>query len=181
VVPIPGILQQQPTGCFESSSLFGSELAPRFATGRIHGLVQMLDDVESVEQNLRVDGVVATSWRRVPTCPCTGQAAFGSAAYPSLQIVNDCKEDLAFCVGLLHRMPIAWDGGRARCGSPYATARFTIVATLFQFSLYWRAPPPTQLSSRYSHGIGGRPSYPRPRLCPGEVFHPPAARALVSR
>ena len=61
VVPIPGILQQQPTPCFESSSLLGSELAPRFATGRIHGLVQMLDDVESVEQNLRVHGLLATS------------------------------------------------------------------------------------------------------------------------
>jgi hypothetical protein len=52
------------------------------------------------------------------------------------------------------------------------------VATLFQFSLYWRASLPTQLSSQYSHGIGERPSYPRPRLSPGEVFHTPAARAL---
>jgi hypothetical protein len=36
-------------------------LAPRFATGRVQGLVQVLDDVESVEQNLRVHGLLATS------------------------------------------------------------------------------------------------------------------------
>ena len=121
------------------------------------------------------------AWRSVPTCPCTRHAAFGSAAYPSLQIVSHCKVDLAFCVGLLHRMPIAWDGGRARCGSPYATARFTVVATLLQFFPYSRAPPPTQLLSQYSHGIGERPSYPRPRLCPGEVFHPPPQRGHSTR
>src|SRR5437588_623148 len=44
-------------------------------------------------------------------------------------------------------MPIMCTGGRARCFSPYCTARFTIVATLFQFSPYSRAVP-FQLNSR---------------------------------
>src|ERR1700680_4917247 len=42
-----------------------------------------------------------------------------------------------------------WTGGRARFRRPYSTARFTIVATLFQFSPYWRAVP-CQLNSRAS-------------------------------
>jgi hypothetical protein len=46
-------------------------------------------------------------------------------------------------------MPIACTGGRFRCFSPYCTARFTIVATLFQFSPYSRAVP-FQLNSRAS-------------------------------
>ena len=50
---------------------------------------------------------------------------------------------------LTSSMPITCTGGRVRCCSPYCTARFTIVATLFQFSPYWRAVP-CQLNSRAS-------------------------------
>src|SRR5215469_3349031 len=46
-------------------------------------------------------------------------------------------------------MPMACTGGRARCFNPYCPARFTIVATLFQFSPYSRAVP-FQLNSRAS-------------------------------
>ena len=46
-------------------------------------------------------------------------------------------------------MPITCTGGRARYFNPYRTARFTIVATLFQFSPYARAVP-CQLNSRAS-------------------------------
>src|ERR1017187_3431716 len=46
-------------------------------------------------------------------------------------------------------MPMTWTAGRARCGKPYFTARFTMVATLFQFNPYWRAVP-CQLNSRAS-------------------------------
>src|ERR1035438_6256351 len=42
---------------------------------------------------------------------------------------------------------MTWTGGRDRFFSPYCTARFTMVATLFQFSPYWRAVP-CQLNSR---------------------------------
>src|ERR1039457_5566438 len=46
-------------------------------------------------------------------------------------------------------MPMTWTAGRARCCKPYFTARFTMVATLFQFNPYWRAVP-CQLNSRAS-------------------------------
>ena len=46
-------------------------------------------------------------------------------------------------------MPMTCTGGRARCRRPYSTARFTIVATLFQFNPYSRAVP-CQLNSRAS-------------------------------
>src|ERR1039457_3873839 len=46
-------------------------------------------------------------------------------------------------------MPMTWTAARARCGKPYFTARFTMVATLFQFNPYWRAVP-CQLNSRAS-------------------------------
>src|SRR5206468_2721125 len=45
--------------------------------------------------------------------------------------------------------PITCTAGRARFFKPYCTARLTIVATLFQFSPYWRAVP-CQLNSRAS-------------------------------
>ena len=54
VVKIPGILQQQPAGSFEARSFFTSELPPQFEANPIHRLVEMLDDMESVEQDLRV-------------------------------------------------------------------------------------------------------------------------------
>src|ERR1035437_7276791 len=44
---------------------------------------------------------------------------------------------------------MTWTGGRARFFNPYCTARFTIVATVFQFSPIWRAVP-CQLNSRVS-------------------------------
>ncbi len=59
VVQIPRILQQQPTGSLDADSLLAGELPPQVAAGRIHSLIQMLDDVEPIEQDLRVDGVVA--------------------------------------------------------------------------------------------------------------------------
>src|SRR5882724_2820789 len=43
-------------------------------------------------------------------------------------------------------MPITCTAGRARFFKPYCTARWTMVATLFQFSPYWRAVP-CQLNS----------------------------------
>src|SRR5712692_11849659 len=46
-------------------------------------------------------------------------------------------------------MPMTCTGGRLRCFNPYSTARFTMVATLFQFKLYCRAVP-CQLNSRAS-------------------------------
>src|SRR5580700_5494668 len=46
-------------------------------------------------------------------------------------------------------MPMTCTGGRVRCFNPYCTARFTIVATLFQFTPYWRAVP-CQLNARAS-------------------------------
>src|ERR1035438_1038754 len=48
---------------------------------------------------------------------------------------------------LTSSIPMTWTGGRDRFFNPYCTARFTIVATLFQFSPYWRAVP-CQLNSR---------------------------------
>jgi hypothetical protein len=44
-------------------------------------------------------------------------------------------------------MPITSTCGRDRFFNPYCTALFTIVATLFQFSPYWRTVP-SQLNSR---------------------------------
>src|SRR5215831_17030873 len=44
-------------------------------------------------------------------------------------------------------MPMTCTGGRARWRKPYATARFTMAATLFQSNPYCRAVP-FQLSSR---------------------------------
>jgi hypothetical protein len=46
-------------------------------------------------------------------------------------------------------MPMICTGGRVRWFNPYCTARFTIVAKLFQFKPYWRAVP-CQLNSRAS-------------------------------
>jgi hypothetical protein len=37
---------------------------------------------------------------------------------------------------LTSSMPMTCTGGRARCRKPYATARFTMLATLFQFNPY---------------------------------------------
>jgi hypothetical protein len=64
----------------------------------------------------RICAVMACSPPAGVRCPhvhAHRRAAFGSAAYPSLQIVNHYKEELAFCVGLLPRLPIAWEGRRA--------------------------------------------------------------------
>jgi hypothetical protein len=54
---IPGILEQQPASAFEGDSLLGRVLASQFAANRIHSLIQVLDDMESVKQNLGIRGV----------------------------------------------------------------------------------------------------------------------------
>src|SRR5215467_3414556 len=73
-------------------------------------------------------------------------------------------------------MPMACTGGRLRCFSPYCTARFTIVATLFQFSPYSRAVP-CQLNSRASTAtaLDSAVVTRAHGSAPGKFFHPYSA------
>src|ERR1017187_7371802 len=58
-------------------------------------------------------------------------------------------------------MPMTCTGGRARFFNPYCTARFTMLATLFQFKPYWRAVPwreslvPNHVGDEFLQAIGG--------------------------
>src|SRR5262249_27748736 len=70
-------------------------------------------------------------------------------------------------------MPITCTGGRLRCFNPYCTDRFTMVATLFQFSPYWRSVP-CQLNSRASTATALDSAWVnrRPRLGPRKDLYP---------
>src|SRR5215510_7102187 len=78
-------------------------------------------------------------------------------------------------------MPMTGTDGRARWRRPYSTARFTIVATLFQFSPYWRAVAPTHLPRQHGHRVAQGCRHPCPRLSPWKILHPhPAPGTLYS-
>src|SRR6266581_1500602 len=78
-------------------------------------------------------------------------------------------------------MPMTCTGGRVRCFNPYCTARFTMVATLFQFKPYWRAVP-CQLSSRASRATAlDRAVVTRAHgSAQGKVLHPHATAGTLT-
>jgi hypothetical protein len=133
-------------------------------------IIEVLDDVDPVEQDLCLRGVrfdqigvgrlhVHADDAQRMAAPCThffgeersdcllGPVVTHPQQNPPLQIVNHRQIDLP--LPSASSMPMTLTGGRARWRKPYATARFTMVATLFQFNPYWRAVP-CQLNSRAS-------------------------------
>src|ERR1039457_3236754 len=171
VAEIPRILQQQPAAALEGHLLFLTQPTHFTPPDFLDRFVEVLDDVEPVEQDLRLGRVlfhqigvgrphVHADHAQGMAAPCAhffgeersdcllGPVVTHPQQVPPLQVVDYGQVDLPLPPA--HRINANDVHRRTRAVlQPYCTARFTIVATLFKSKPYWRAVP-CQLNSRAS-------------------------------